>query len=63
MSKCFYAGTVPLDNRVCRRCSPFLNTCIPRASEDGYGLGAECDCYLCEGCLELENCISSFNKF
>ncbi len=63
MEKCLYAGTVPLDNQVCRRCTLFLNTCIPHASEQGYGLGAECDIYLCEGCLERENCRLWFHMF
>ena len=50
MGPCHYAGVVHLENTMCWRCSLFLHTCTPIASESGYALGSELDCILCEGC-------------
>ncbi len=58
MDRCHYAGAVHLENRMCQSCSLFLHTCTPVATETGYGMGSELDCWLCEGCQE--NCIHAW---
>ncbi|WP_113675260.1 hypothetical protein [Vallitalea guaymasensis] len=50
MNICKYAGTTPQNNVMCNSCPLFIECCLPIASEDGYGLGSELDCILCEGC-------------
>lgn len=49
---CRYKGACPPYNSMCADCPLYLNTCIPIASKDGYAMGSECDCFLCEGCIE-----------
>lgn len=47
--ECRYTGRVHLENTMCWNCSLFLTTCTPIA-KNGYGMGSELDCWLCEGC-------------
>lgn len=50
MSQCLYEGRVNLENLMCWNCSLFLVVCTPVAASNGYALGSELDCWLCEGC-------------
>lgn len=50
--ECRYKGHNPQVNTMCDNCPLYLNTCVPVASADGYGLGSNCGMYLCSGCIE-----------